>query len=310
MTHVLVVDDDAHLLRTLRIHLTAHGYTVATADTGRDAIHITAADHPDLIVLDLGLPDLDGTAVISALRAHWTMPIIVLSARTDAPDKVQALDTGADDYVTKPFGITELLARIRAAVRRADQNPHRGDADTEQATQTVVHTPAFTVDLTAKKVSRHGQDLRLTPTEWAILEILVRHRGALVTQRRLLTEVWGPNYRTQTNCLRVYLAQLRQKLEPEPAAPPLPHHRTWHGLPIRTDNQRVTRHKRTENSDRPPPPPGPRWRLLTGQTCPHLVPGIARSGRYNRSAGRPAGRLLDRRCKADATHGRRRWSSA
>jgi len=219
MTHVLVVDDDAHLLRTLRIHLTAHGYTVATADTGRDAIHITAADHPDLIVLDLGLPDLDGTAVISALRAHWTMPIIVLSARTDAPDKVQALDTGADDYVTKPFGITELLARIRAAVRRSDQNPHRGDADTEQATQTVVHTPAFTVDLTAKKVSRHGQDLRLTPTEWAILEILVRHRGALVTQRRLLTEVWGPNYRTQTNCLRVYLAQLRQKLEPEPARP-------------------------------------------------------------------------------------------
>ena len=143
----------------------------------------------------------------------------MLSARIDAPDKVQALDTGADDYVTKPFGIAELLARMRAAVRRAGQRRGPGDANTAHAEETVVHTAAFTVDLTAKKVSRDGDDLRLTPTEWAILDILVRHRGALVTQRRLLTEVWGPNYRTQTNYLRVYLAQLRQKLEPEPSRP-------------------------------------------------------------------------------------------
>jgi two-component system KDP operon response regulator KdpE len=215
VTHVLVVDDDAHILRTLRIHLAGHGYSVATAETGRDAIRIAAADRPDLVVLDLGLPDIDGTAVIAALRRDSTVPIIVLSARTDAPDKVDALDTGADDYVTKPFGIAELLARMRAAVRRgalsADAPPRGEDA--------VVTTPAFTVDLAAKKVSRGGVELRLTPTEWAILEILVRHRGALVTQRRLLTEVWGPNYRTQTNYLRVYLAQLRQKLEPEPSRP-------------------------------------------------------------------------------------------
>ncbi len=215
MTHVLVVDDDVHILRTLRIHLAGHGYSVATAETGGDAIRIAASDRPDLVVLDLGLPDIDGTAVIAALRRDSAVPIIVLSARADAPDKVDALDTGADDYVTKPFGIAELLARMRAAVRRgalsADTAP-RGE-------EAVVRTPAFTVDLAAKKVICGGAELRLTPTEWAILEILVRHRGALVTQRRLLTEVWGPNYRTQTNYLRVYLAQLRQKLEPEPSRP-------------------------------------------------------------------------------------------
>ena len=219
VTHVLVVDDDAHILRTLRIHLAAHGYTVATADTGRDAIRAAVTDRPDLVVLDLGLPDIDGTAVITALRQKSTVPIIVLSARIDAPDKVQALDTGADDYVTKPFGIAELLARMRAAVRRSAQGPGPDDATTAGADETVVHTAAFTIDLAAKKVSRDGDDLRLTPTEWAILDILVRHRGALVTQRRLLTAVWGPNYRTQTNYLRVYLAQLRQKLEPEPSRP-------------------------------------------------------------------------------------------
>jgi two-component system KDP operon response regulator KdpE len=215
VTHVLVVDDDAHILRTLRIHLAGHGYSVATAETGQDAIRIAASDRPDLVVLDLGLPDIDGTAVISALRRDSTVPIIVLSARTDAPDKVDALDTGADDYVTKPFGIAELLARMRAAVRRGALTPDTAS----RGEDAVVTTPAFTVDLAAKKVSRDGVELRLTPTEWAILEILVRHRGALVTQRRLLTEVWGPNYRTQTNYLRVYLAQLRQKLEPEPSRP-------------------------------------------------------------------------------------------
>jgi two-component system KDP operon response regulator KdpE len=218
MTHVLVVDDDAHILRTLRIHLAAHGYTVATAENGRDAIQVAGADRPDLVVLDLGLPDIDGTAVITALRRESTVPIIVLSARVDAPDKVHALDLGADDYVTKPFGTAELLARLRAAVRRSNQVPGSGDVGSSRD-EVVVHTAAFTVDLAAKKVSRHGRELRLTPTEWAILDILVRQRGALVTQRRLLTEVWGPNYRTQTNYLRVYLAQLRQKLEPEPSRP-------------------------------------------------------------------------------------------
>jgi two-component system, OmpR family, KDP operon response regulator KdpE len=219
VTHVLVVDDDAHILRTLRIHLTAHGYTVATADTGRQAIQAAVVDRPDLVVLDLGLPDIDGTAVITALRQKSTVPIIVLSARIDAPDKVQALDIGADDYITKPFGIAELLARMRAAVRRSTQGPSPDDPTTPRPDEPVVQTAAFTIDLAAKKISRDGDELRLTPTEWAILDILVRHRGALVTQRRLLTAVWGPNYRTQTNYLRVYLAQLRQKLEPEPSRP-------------------------------------------------------------------------------------------
>jgi two-component system, OmpR family, KDP operon response regulator KdpE len=219
MTHVLVVDDDAHILRTLRIHLAAHGYTVATAATGRDAIQTAGADRPDLVVLDLGLPDIDGTAVIRALRQKSTVPIIVLSARIDAPDKVHALDTGADDYVTKPFGIAELLARMRAAVRRSTQAAGPDDTTIPDPDDAVVETAAFTIDLAAKKVIRCGDELRLTPTEWAILDILVRHRGALVTQRRLLTAVWGPNYRTQTNYLRVYLAQLRQKLEPEPSRP-------------------------------------------------------------------------------------------
>jgi two-component system, OmpR family, KDP operon response regulator KdpE len=215
MTHVLLVDDDPHILRTLRIHLTGHGYTVATAEKGRDAVRLARTDRPDLIVLDLGLPDIDGTSVIAAIREGSTVPIIVLSARVDAPDKVHALDTGADDYVTKPFGIAELLARMRAAVRRAAQT---ADA-TLRGPDAVIETAAFTIDLAAKKVVRAGAELRLTPTQWAILEILVRQRGALVTQRRLLTEVWGPHYRTQTNYLRVYLAQLRQKLEPEPSRP-------------------------------------------------------------------------------------------
>lgn len=216
MTHVLVVDDDPHILRTLRIHLAGHGYTVVTAENGRDAVRLAGTDRPDLVVLDLGLPDIDGAAVIAAVRADSTVPIIVLSARTDAADKVRALDIGADDYVTKPFGTTELLARLRAAVRRATQLPPNSAPSGQDA---VVRTAAFTIDLVAKKVTRQGAELRLTPTQWAILEILVRQRGALVTQRRLLTEVWGPNYRTQTNYLRVYLAQLRQKLEPEPSRP-------------------------------------------------------------------------------------------
>jgi two-component system KDP operon response regulator KdpE len=217
MTRVLVVDDDPHILGTLHIHLTSHGYAVATAADGRTALRSVEADPPDLVVLDLGLPDLDGTAVIDQVRRWSKVPIIVLSARTDSDDKVTALDAGADDYLTKPFAPPELLARIRAAIRRSPSadEPGQHAAGPEQ----VVRTPAFTVDLASKKVHRGEVEVRLTPTEWSVLEILIRHRGALVTQRRLLTEVWGPAYRDQTNYLRVYLAHLRQKLEPEPSRP-------------------------------------------------------------------------------------------
>jgi two-component system KDP operon response regulator KdpE len=210
-TRVLVVDDDAHILRAIRIHLTACGYAVRTAQTGRAALRAGAAEHPDLVLLDLGLPDIDGTAVIAELRSWSTMSIIVLSARTDGTDKINALDTGADDYLTKPFSMPELLARMRAAVRRSAAPTDR---------DVVVATIDFSIDLAAKKVlSRTGEQVHLTPTEWAILGILVRDRGALVSQRRLLSEIWGPAYRTETNYLRVYLAQLRRKLEPEPSRP-------------------------------------------------------------------------------------------
>ena len=210
-TRVLVVDDDPHIVRTLRIHFTARGYTVATAQTGSEALRVSAQTPPDVVVLDLGLPDLDGVAVITELRRWSTVPIIVLSARTDAGDKVAALDNGADDYVTKPFGMAELLARMRAALRRSTGSPLNGDP--------VVETPDFTVDLTAKKVTRNGVEVHLTPTEWGILELLARRRGTLVAQRQLLAEVWGSAYRTETNYLRVFLAQLRRKLEPDPSRP-------------------------------------------------------------------------------------------
>jgi two-component system KDP operon response regulator KdpE len=190
---------------------------VTTAADGRTALRSVEADPPGLVVLDLGLPDLDGTAVIGEVRRGSNVPIVVLSARADSDDKVTALDTGADDYVTKPFGQPELLARIRAAIRRSPSND-QADQDAPGSEQ-IVHTPAFTVDLASKKVHRGEAEVRLTPAEWSILEILMRHRGALVTQRRLLIEVWGPAYRTQTNYLRIYLARLRQKLEPEPSRP-------------------------------------------------------------------------------------------
>ena len=211
MTRVLVVDDDAQILRALRINLSAHGYQVLTAVDGVGALRAAADEPPDVVVLDLGLPDLDGTEVIAGLRGWTRVPIIVLSARTESNDKVDALDAGADDYVTKPFGMAELLARLRAAVRRGSEGPVDGDP--------VVRTAAFTVDLAAKQVVRDGVEVHLTPTEWGILEQLVRNRGKLVGQRQLLHEVWGPAYHRETNYLRVYLAQLRRKLEPDPAHP-------------------------------------------------------------------------------------------
>jgi two-component system KDP operon response regulator KdpE len=209
---VLVVDDDPQILRALRINLTAHGYHVLLAPDGGSALRAAADGHPDVVVLDLGLPDMDGTDVIAGLRGWSSVPIIVLSARVAGAETVRALDAGADDYVTKPFGMAELLARLRAAVRRASTATVEGEAS--------VDAGDFTVDLAAKKVVRaDGKEVHLTPTEWGILEMLVRHRGKLVGQRELLKAVWGPGYGTETNYLRVYVAQLRRKLEREPGRP-------------------------------------------------------------------------------------------
>jgi two-component system, OmpR family, KDP operon response regulator KdpE len=209
MTRVLVVEDERNLLRALAINLRARHYDVALAATGTEALTSAAQQPPDVVVLDLGLPDMHGRAVIEGLRGWSQVPIIVLSARTNQSDKVEALDAGADDYVTKPFGMDELLARLRAAVR------HRSRGDEPP----VVHTADFVVDLAAKQAHNAGGPVRLTPTEWHVLEVLIRHQDKLVSQRQLLQEVWGPNYATETNYLRVYMAQLRRKLEPDPAHP-------------------------------------------------------------------------------------------
>ena len=210
MTRVLVVDDEPQILRALAINLRARGYDVATAGTGADALASAAAHHPELVVLDLGLPDLEGTEVIAGLRGWTRVPILVLSGRTDSTDKVQALDAGADDYVTKPFGMDELLARMRAMVRRA------GHPEVELPE---VSFDEVTIDLAARKVIRDGTEVRLTPTEWHLLEVLVRHPGRLLSQRQLLAEVWGPGYENAHGNLRLYMGQLRRKLEPDPARP-------------------------------------------------------------------------------------------
>jgi two-component system KDP operon response regulator KdpE len=212
VTRILVVDDDRALLRAMRINLTARGYTVDLAVDGATALAAASRQPPDLVIVDLGLPDMDGVDVIEGIRGWLAVPVIVLSARHVEQSKVYALDAGADDYVTKPFGMDELLARLRAALRRAA--PAGPSVDSP-----VVVTDAFTVDLAAKRVSRGGTDVRLTPTEWHLLEVLVRQPGRLVGQRQLLQEVWGPKYETETNYLRVYVAQLRAKLEPDPARP-------------------------------------------------------------------------------------------
>jgi two-component system, OmpR family, KDP operon response regulator KdpE len=209
VTRVLVVDDEPQIVRALRINLRARGYDVDAAPDGRTALDLAARRHPDVIILDLGLPDMEGAEVIRGLRGWTSVPIIVLTARHASEEKVEILDVGADDYVTKPFGMDELLARLRAAVRRAA--PPEEDA--------VVVTPEFTVDLAAKKATRGGEDVRLTPTEWHVLEVLVRNAGRLVSQRQLLREVWGPSYANETGYLRVYLAQLRRKLEGDPSRP-------------------------------------------------------------------------------------------
>ena len=210
MTKVLVVDDEPALVRALRVNLTAHDYDVTIAYDGRTALTRTAQDHPDVVILDLGLPDIDGTDVIDGIRGWSAVPIIVLSARDQEREKVSALDAGADDYVTKPFGMDELLARVRAAARRAQPT------DDEPA----IVTDDFVVDLAATVVRRSdGSEVRLTPTEWQVLEALVRERGRLVTGQQLLRQVWGPQYERELHYLRVYVAQLRRKLEPDPSKP-------------------------------------------------------------------------------------------
>jgi two-component system KDP operon response regulator KdpE len=204
---VLVVDDDPTLRQTLSIGLRAEGHDVLLAADGRSAIQAVTEDRPDLVVLDLGLPDLSGVEVLRELRTWSRLPVVVLSARDGSTDKVEALDLGADDYVTKPFGTEELLARIRAAGRRAGSD------------LPVVEVGSLRIDLPARQVTRAGVVVRLTPTEWGLLEALLRHPGRLVGQRDLLHEVWGPSYGRETNYLRVYVAGLRKKLEDDPAAP-------------------------------------------------------------------------------------------
>lgn len=210
---ILIADDDPQILRALRILLSARGYEIVTARTGAEALSHAVKQLPDLVMLDLGMPELNGVEVIQALRGWSSVPILVVSGRTGSADKVDALDAGADDYVTKPFAADELLARIRALTRR-----HTGSAE-----EPYVTFGNITVDLAAHQVIRRTdtgtEPVRLTPTEWAILEILVGNPRRLVTRQSLLTQVWGPQYTSDTGYLRLYLAQLRKKLEPEPSRP-------------------------------------------------------------------------------------------
>ncbi|GAB1644119.1 response regulator [Krasilnikovia sp. MM14-A1259] len=211
MTRILVVDDEPQILRAMRINLQARHYEVVTAADGAAALHATASDHPDLVVLDLGLPDIDGVDVIRKLRAWTPIPIVILSGRMESAAKVAALDAGADDYVTKPFGVEELLARIRAVTRRT------GSSEPPPPVRVGRHT----VDLADRQV--HADDgaepVHLTPVEWRLLEVLARNPGKLVSQRQLLQQVWGPAYQTETQYLRQYVKHLRRKLEPDPAHP-------------------------------------------------------------------------------------------
>ncbi len=209
LARILVVDDEPQIRSALDVNLRARGYAVDLAEDGERALHLAAAHHPDLVLLDLGLPGIDGIEVVRGLRGWTSVPIIILSVRGAEADKVAALDAGADDYVSKPFGMNELLARLRATLRRHHPEPELP----------LIRTDAFVVDLVAKRVLCGDNEIRLTPTEWAILEHLVRNPGRLVTQRQLLQHVWGPQYEHETNYLRVHLAAIRKKLEPVPSQP-------------------------------------------------------------------------------------------
>jgi two-component system, OmpR family, KDP operon response regulator KdpE len=209
VTRILVVDDEPQIRKALTVNLRARGYDVDVAASGEEALGLAAAARPDLVILDLGLPGIDGIEVVAGLRGWTEVPILVLSVREDERDKVEALDAGADDYVTKPFGMGELLARVRAALRRGQH----------VEVDPVVETPDFTVDLSARRVVRGGTEVRLTPIEWQLTEQLVRNPGRLLTQRQLLQAVWGQGFETETNYLRVHLGHVRRKLEPVPSTP-------------------------------------------------------------------------------------------
>ena len=211
MTFVLVVDDDPAMRRTLTINLRARDYEVETAGDGRSALQIVDERMPDVILLDLGLPDLDGIAVLTRLRAFTQVPVIVVSARTESDDKVEALDLGADDFITKPFSIEELLARVRATARRVGR----------EEPDLVVEVDGLRLDVTDSRATRDGVEIHLTPTEWRIVEVLARRRGRLVRQSELLGAVWGPAYERQTNYLRVHMASIRRKLEVDAGQPVL-----------------------------------------------------------------------------------------
>jgi two-component system KDP operon response regulator KdpE len=238
VTRVLVVDDEPQILRALRINLRVRDYEVHVAATGAEALEVAGRYPPDLVILDLGLPDLDGVEVIQGLRGWTKAPIIVLSGRADSLDKVEALDAGADDYVTKPFGVEELLARMRAAVRRTgipEDLPRirLGELVVDLAAKRVVRQAPVPAGLDPAGEAPAGEaradeapageapagGIRLTPTEWHLLEVLLRNPGKLLSRNQLLTEVWGPGYADATGNLRLYMAQLRRKLEPDPARP-------------------------------------------------------------------------------------------
>jgi two-component system KDP operon response regulator KdpE len=207
---VLVVDDEPQIRRALAVNLEARGYVVHQAGTGREALRAASAHHPDAVVLDLGLPDIDGIDVVRGLRGWSTVPIVILSVRDGERDKVEALDAGADDYVTKPFGMDELLARLRAALRRAGP---------DDPAEPVVETGAFIIDLAAHTVVRDGRPVHLTPTEWGLVEVLVRNPGKLVTREVVLRTVWGEGFEDESGYLRVHMASVRRKLEPDPSHP-------------------------------------------------------------------------------------------
>jgi len=209
MTTLLIIDDEAPFVRALGISLRARDYEVHTAATGEEGLVLMADVHPDAVILDLGLPGIDGLEVLQALRAWSDVPVLVLSARHMERAKVEALDSGADDYVTKPFTFNELLARLRAILRRR----------LPSAQQPVTETADFSIDLPEKQVTTSAGPVRLTPTEWRVVEVLVRNEGKLVTQRQLLQAVWGPEYETETEYLRTYMAAIRRKLEPTPSVP-------------------------------------------------------------------------------------------
>ncbi len=209
MTRILIVDDERPFLQALGVSLRARGYETYTADSGGEGLRLAAEQHPDVLILDLGLPDIDGLEALKAIRAWSTVPVLVLSARQAEAAKVSALDAGADDYVTKPFSFNELQARLRAVLRR--RLPSTEDA--------LIETPDFSIDLPSKRIVGPGGEIRLTPTEWRFVELLVRNEGKLVTQRQILKEVWGPEYGTETDYLRTYIAAIRRKLEPQPSAP-------------------------------------------------------------------------------------------